>query len=139
MHFGSIPKARIMINTAIAANLYPVQIVVIMHHLVQKSGYNVLNRAVERTSTEVDLLVSLSLDTPCVEQGKMPVGFGRRLDGEITGRSSSPAKKSAFSASKIWLRYPATRLYLVKGFMIFLLSGVDQKGYLRYTDGTDTG
>ena len=84
--FCGFLEPLIVVGVAPAAILYPMLIVVIVHHLMQQSGGNFLDGARQCARADIDFMCAAQFGNPCIlPEGKVAICLGGGLDGD--GRS----------------------------------------------------
>ena len=81
--FGAVPELAVVVGAASGAILNAVDKVVVVNHLMQKRGANLLDRSRKGTGSDVNLVGAAQFGNPRVlPEGEMAVGLGRGLDGD---------------------------------------------------------
>lgn len=81
--FGGLLEILVVVCSSAAAILHIGDfVVVLVAHFMENRAYRGFNGAVQRSGGNVDFLVPLSLDAPCVIQGIMSVASATALNGD---------------------------------------------------------
>ena len=81
--FGCIPELAVVVGVAPAAILNPVDMVVVVYHLMQQSGGDLLDGAGQGSGSDVDFVGAAELGDPSVlPEGEVAVCLGGGLDGD---------------------------------------------------------
>ena len=81
--FGAVPELAVVVGATSGAILNAVDEVVVVNHLMQKRGANLLDGSRKGTGSDVDLMGAAQFGNPRVlPEGEVAVGLGRGLDGD---------------------------------------------------------
>ena len=86
MSFCAIPESAVMVSSSTGTVLDAQNVIVVVHHLMQQCGTDILNRTGQGTGSDVNLMGGTFLADPSIiPQGEVAVSLGRGLDRD--GRS----------------------------------------------------
>ena len=81
--FCAVPETAVVVSAATGTVLHTVDVIVIVHHLMQQRGADVFDRTGQGTGSDVDLMGGpLLADPGVIPEGEVAVGLRGGLDGD---------------------------------------------------------